>query len=132
MVGEHLDELRLDGKLVREQLQVVGQPLVLGDDDALAVHVELRPARTSEDLHHVEHLPRDMGRYGEIQGDVGRSGETWGDVGRCGEMWGDLHHVEHPEVDEGALLRVVDLGYRVRVGVGVGSGPGRARVRAAR
>ena len=48
----------------------------------------------------------------------------WGDVGRGGEIWGDLHQVEHPEVDEGALLRVVDLGYRVRVGVGVGSGPG--------
>ena len=78
----------------------MGQPLVLGDDDALAVHVELRPARAAEDLHHVEHLARD----------VGRCGEMWGDSGRGGEIWGDLHQVEHPEVDESALLRVVDLG----------------------
>ena len=95
-----------------EELQVVGQPLVLGDDDALAVHVELRAARAAKDLHHVEHLARDMGRYGEIWGDMGRSASRRAPLGRRRRL---------------AARCRPGLGVRVRLGLG--SGRVRVRVR---
>lgn len=54
VVGQTVQELALDGVLLREKSQVVAQLVVGGDDGALSVLVKLRTTRASENLHHVE------------------------------------------------------------------------------
>jgi len=59
VVGQLLDELGLDGKLVRQQVQVLVQLVVLADQNGVAALVgaaaELRPTGATENLHDVEH-----------------------------------------------------------------------------
>ena len=54
VVCQAVEELALDGVLLREQREVMAQLVVRGDDGALAVLVELGPPGTPEDLHHVQ------------------------------------------------------------------------------
>ena len=59
IIGQQVGEAALDGVLVGQQRQVVGQ-LVLGrDDGAVAGLVELRSAGAPENLHHVQNAQVD-------------------------------------------------------------------------
>ncbi|KJR89206.1 uncharacterized protein SPSK_05806 [Sporothrix schenckii 1099-18] len=53
VVHQAADQLALDGQLLVEQRQVVGQFVLRRNDNALAVGVELRAARAAEHLQHV-------------------------------------------------------------------------------
>jgi len=55
VVGQGLDEGGLDRRLAQQPLLVVGQLVRRGDDASLALRVELRAARSAEDLKHVQH-----------------------------------------------------------------------------
>lgn len=50
IIGQQIDEVALDGELVRHRLEVVGQFVVRSYYDSGTGRVELRPAGPTEDL----------------------------------------------------------------------------------
>ncbi len=55
VVWKRREELRLDGQARGQEVEVVRELVVRGDQDGLARGIELWAARATKDLHHIEH-----------------------------------------------------------------------------